>query len=96
MKHVFLLEHLLKYILAKGKLYFGHLFRILDFSKYISWMISKYSVDLSFLKHRFLLGLGLKYVGLRKTVFGTAIWDSGFQQLHIHIVVRSQFYKARF
>ena len=92
MKHVFLLEHLLKYILAKGKLYFGHLFRILDFSKYIS----KYSVDLSFLKHRFLLGLGLKYVGLRKTVFGTAIWDSGFQQLHIHIVVRSQFYKARF
>ena len=72
--------------------YFEHLSGILDFSKYIS----KYSVDLSFLKHRFLLGLGLKYVGLRKIVFGTAIWGSGFQQLHIHIVVRSQFYNARF
>ena len=42
---------------------------------------SKCSVHFSFINHVSLVGLLLKHAGIRKPLFWTSIWDSGFQQV---------------
>jgi len=57
-------------------------------------MHMEFCVNVSFRNAFFHWGPLLKYVGLRKCILWTSIWDSGFQQMHIQIFGESHFSNA--
>ena len=79
-------------MVAYRKSYFGHLFGMLDFGKYVYTFL----VNLSLLMHLFYFRASLRYAGLQKILFWASGWDSGLRPTRIQIFGESQFDSASF